>query len=166
LDLSLNGCGFACFDRSKRKKLIDWGTIPNNHFDTSEEGKKLSRIEAFLMTLRISYYPAEVVIEEWVPNSPNAKTNIQSSYKLGGVHGIVKKIWHDQEIQSINNKTLKKQFTGNGNAEKQDVIDRVYEIKDKLVYKAAAECFTVRGDDDSDAIALGVCHLQNTGEWK
>lgn len=165
LDLSLNESGFAVFDRSKRKKLVDWGTIQNNHFETHEEGRKLARIEAALMTLRMSYYPAEVVMEEWVPNSPNSKTNIHSSLKLGGVQGVAKKVWYDLEIQTINNKTAKKQFTGNGNAEKEDVMAVVYEIKDKLVYKAVSENFTLKNDNDGDGIMIGVCHLQNLGEW-
>jgi len=165
LDLSLNETGYAVFDKSKRKKLIEWGTISNNHFDSNEEGKKLIRLEYMLQALKASYYTSEVVMEDWVPNSPSRKSSNQSAYKVGGTHSIAKKVWCNQEIFVVNNRTAKKQFVGNGNASKEEVIEKVYDIKDKLVQKSLLDNFSVTNDNDADAIMIGICHLQNSGEW-
>jgi len=173
LDLSLNETGFAVFQRKYRGNpgLIDWGTVQNHHFGTEEEGRKLQRIEMQLMTLRASYYPADIVCEEWLSNVQNSgrvnrNNGYTSAYKLGGVHGIAKKVFNDTEFVFINNKTMKKEFAGNGNAEKADVIAKCYEIKEKLVGKKNAETFTVKNDNDADAIGLGVTYFKQTGEWK
>src|SRR5690625_7014263 len=96
LDLSLNETGYAVFDKSKRKKLIEWGTISNNHFDSNEEGKKLIRLEYMLQALKVSYYTSEVVMEDWVPNSPSRKSSNQSAYKVGGTRSEE----HTSELQS------------------------------------------------------------------
>lgn len=171
LDLSLNETGYAVFDRSKRYPLVDWGTVQNNHFDAkSEEGRKLQRIEMVLMTLKASYFPADIVCEEWLANVQNSgrvnRTNgYTSAYKLGGVHGIAKKVFH-QEFIFINNKTMKRVFGGHGNAEKEDIIAKCYEYKEKLVGKKMAPLFQVKNDNDADAIGLGVTHMIDTGEWK
>lgn len=61
---------------------------------------------------------------------------------------------------------MKRVFAGNGNAEKQDIIDKCYEIKEKLVGKKNAQLFTVKNDNDADAIGLGVTYFTETGEWK
>jgi Holliday junction resolvasome RuvABC endonuclease subunit len=173
LDLSLNECGYAVFERKSRGNpgLIDWGTIQNNHFSTTEEGRKLQRIEMVLMTLRASYHPTDIVCEEWLSNvnksgSVNKQNGYKSAYKLGGVHGVAKKIYNDSEFIMINNMTMKKQFEGRGNCEKIDIINKCYEIKEKLVGKKNAKLFTVKNDNDADAIGLGVVHLMDIGEWK
>ena len=172
LDLSLQETGYAVFMRRARGKplLIDWGTIQNRHFETSEEGKKLYHIEMTLATLRASYYPADIVCEEWLSDaqasgSRNRKNGYTSAYKIGGVHGIAKKVFYDREFVFINNKTAKKAFTGNGNAEKQDMINECYEQAENLVGKKDMEHFTVKNDNDADAIAIGVTYLKNLGEW-
>ncbi|ARW41725.1 RuvC family protein [Bacillus licheniformis] len=174
LDLSLNETGYAVFRRKSRGNpgLVEWGTINNDHFETSQEGRKLQRIEMQLMILRASFFPADIVCEEWLANVKNSgrvnKNNgYTSAYKLGGVHGIAKKVFNDvSEFYFINNKTMKRVFAGNGNAEKQDIIDRCYEIKEKLVGKKNAPLFTVKNDNDADAIGLGVTYFTETGEWK
>lgn len=173
LDLSLNETGYAVFDLKKRNPLIDWGTISNNHFEAkTEEGKKLIRIEMVLSTLRASYFPAHVVCEEWLANVQssgrvNQNNGYTSAYKLGGVHGVAKKVFHDvPEFYFINNKTMKKQFGGHGDAEKIDIMNRCYELKTRLVGKKAAEVFQVKNDNDADAIGLGSCFLEDEGWWK
>jgi len=172
LDLSLNETGYAVFDRIKRYPLVDWGTIQNNHFDAkTEEGKKLQRIEMVMMTLRGSYYPADIVCEEWLANVQtsgrvNRNNGYTSAYKLGGVHGVAKKVFHDKEFIFINNKTMKRVFGGHGDSQKEDIIEKCYENKEKLVGKKAAAGFTVKNDNDADAIGLGVTHMIENGEWK
>lgn len=104
-------------------------------------------------------------MEDWVPNSPSRKSSNQSAYKVGGTHSIAKKVWCNQEIFVVNNRTAKKQFVGNGNASKEEVIEKVYDIKDKLVQKSLLDNFSVTNDNDADAIMIGICHLQNSGEW-
>lgn len=176
LDLSLNETGYAVYIRKSRGNpgLIDWGTIQNNHFEAkTEEGKKLARIEMVLSSLRASYYPADVVCEEWLANVQNSgrvnrNNGYTSAYKLGGVHGIAKKVFVDvPEFVFINNKTMKRVFGGHGDAEKQDIIDKCYEMKEELVGKKNAHLFQVKNDNDADAIGLGVTYFKEvTGEWK
>jgi len=174
LDLSLNETGYAVFERKSRGNpgLIDWGTIQNNHFDAqTEEGKKLTRIEMALMTLRFSYFPADVIYEEWLgvvqsTGRMNRSNGYTSAYKLGGVHGIAKKVFIGNEPIFINNKTMKRVFGGHGDAKKEDIIAKCYEIKEKLVGKKMAPLFTVKNDNDADAIGLGITHLIEIGEWK
>ena len=173
LDLSLNESGYAVFERKSRGNpgLIDWGTIQNNHYETAQEGRKLARIEMALATLRGSYFPADIVCEEWLANVQssgrvNRNNGYTSAYKLGGVHGVAKKVFIDSDFHFINNKTQKRVFGGHGDASKQDIIDKCYEMKEKLVGKAKAPLFTVKNDNDADAIGLGVTYFDETGEWK
>lgn len=155
LDLSMNSTGYAVFDSSKRKKenrLLDYGVINNKHLTSEQTGLKLYHIEIILKGLLIAYNPQAIVVEELTGNG------FADTTKSSMVHGILNKLTIKfDNIHYINNKTLKKQFGGYGNADKEDMANRV-----RLHYPN----MFFRTDDVSDAMALGIYYLQTIGEWK
>jgi hypothetical protein len=166
LDLSLNETGYAVFDTNLKKPLISWGAIKNHHFETGQEGQKLKHIEMILITLQMNYFPAKVLIEEWLSvanssGSVNKQVGYKTSYQLGGVHGIAKKVFSGYEIEYANNKTVKKYFTSNGDAKKEDIIARCNEeeVINKLVMAGPKKCYHIANDNEADSIAMGCYHL-------
>ena len=147
LDLSLNRSGWAVIDTTKRMKqtrLIDYGVISNKHLDSTKTGLKLYHIEIILKGLLVAYNPDVIVIEELTG------TGFGDSTKLARVHGILEKLTIKfNNIVKINNKTLKKEFTGKGNAEKIDVEREVLKYFPNI---------KIRYDDESDSIALALLY--------
>ncbi|AGY48351.1 RuvC Holliday junction resolvase [Bacillus phage Slash] len=148
LDPSLNSYGYAIFDIRNKPKLLNYGHINNNHFETKDEGKKLIHLEMFLSTLRQNYFPHKVVKEEWVNQAG------LSGYKLALVHGITNKVFAFSEVEELNNKSFKKDFTGNGSASKEDVENEVKKYSKRIWHKNKELNFLT--DDASDSVGIGI----------
>lgn len=153
IDPSLNSTGFAIIDTSKRKKenrLLHYGHIPNHHLNSDDSGLKLIHIEMILKTLGIVFKPQIIVAEDLTGNKFN---DLKQNSKA---HGIMEKVFVGKNIVKINNKTFKKEFTGNGNAKKQDVANKVLEYFPNIHFAT---------DDESDAIGIGLYYAEKLGEW-
>lgn len=169
IDPSLNRSGWAVFDITPdiRPKLLNYGYIPNTHFPSEKSGNKLIHIEMTLQTLKFAYYPAIVIKEEWV--SPNSKygvnkTAAMTAYLMAGVHNTVSKVYNQLKVEEVNNKRFKKEFTGNGNAEKEDVEEWVQKYRTRIW--SPTRPLIIRTDDESDAIGIGINWLINKGRLK
>lgn len=160
IDPSLNRSGWAVFNITAKPKLINYGYIDNNHFDTDRIGNKLIHLEMSLQTIKFAYNPAIVVKEAWVP--PNNRfgvshTAADTAYKLAAIHGTVGKVFNQHNVAEFNNKTFKKGFTGNGNAEKEDVEAEVQKYRTRIWNQKRP--LPIRTDDESDAIGIGIYWL-------
>lgn len=157
LDLSLNCSGWAVIDTSKRQKkqrLIDYGIIYNKHLTSEQIGLKLYHIELELKSLLYAFNPDVIVVEELLVNGRYNQSAMITQAKLAMVHGILNKLTMKfKNVHTINNKTLKKEFAGKGDAGKEEVMAKVLEY-----FPDAC----IRTDDMSDAIALGILYtIQN-----
>lgn len=153
LDPSLNSTGFAVIDTSKRtkaKRVLHYGHIPNHHIPNDEVGLKLTHIEMTLKTLLIVYKPNVIVAEDLTGNQFN---DLKQNSKA---HGIVEKVCVGRNLVRINNKHFKKEFTGNGNAKKEQVAEKVLEFVPNLHFKT---------DDESDSVGIGIYYAIKLGEW-
>ncbi|QJT70389.1 hypothetical protein [Microcystis phage MaeS] len=169
LDPSLNRTGWAVFSIAAKPKLINYGYIDNNHFETERIGNKVIHLEMAIQTLKFAYFPAVVIKEAWVPpqGSPKygiPKTTADTAYKLATIHGTAAKVFNQHDIAEINNKTFKKGFTGNGNAEKEEV-ERWVQMYRTRVWSPTRP-LVIRTDDESDAIGLGIYWLILNGKLK
>lgn len=161
LDPSLNRSGWAVFNITAKPKLINYGYIDNNHFESERAGNKLIHLEMQLQTLKFAYHPAIVIKESWVPPN-NGKFGVSATaaitaYLLAAVHGTIAKIFNQHKIIEYNNKTFKKGFTGNGNAEKDEVAECVQKYRTRIW--SPTRPLPIRTDDESDAIGIGIYWL-------
>lgn len=153
IDPSLNCTGFAVLDTNKRKvenRLLHYGNIPNQHLGAEETGIKLAHIEMILKTLNLVFRPDLIVIEDLTGKQFN---DLKQNSKA---HGIVEKVFINKNIVRINNKTFKKEFTGKGNAKKEEVAQKVLEFFPNIYFKT---------DDISDAIGIGIYYALKLKEW-
>lgn len=160
IDPSLNLSGWAVFDITAKPKLINYGYIDNHHFPSDQIGNKLIHIEMVMQTLKFAYSPAIVVKEEWVGQSGRygmRKTAAYTAYSLAGVHNTIAKVFNNHRIFDINNKTFKKGFTGDGNAEKKKVEEYVQKYRTRIW--STRKPLPIRTDDEADAIGLGIYWL-------
>jgi Holliday junction resolvasome RuvABC endonuclease subunit len=161
IDPSLNSTGWAVFSIAAKPKLINYGYIDNNHYDTDRLGNKLIHLEMGLQTIKFAYQPAYIVKEAWVPPNNGKfginKTAADTAYKLAAIHGTVEKVFSTHKIAEINNKTFKKGLTGNGAAEKEDVMEWVQKYRTRIW--SPTRPLIIRRDDESDAIGIGIYWL-------
>lgn len=169
IDPSLNRSGWAVFDITDKPKLKNYGYVDNNHYDTDRLGNKLIHLEMSLQTIKFAYQPAIVVKEAWVPPGGHGKfgvshTAADTAYKLAAIHGTVGKVFNQHNVAELNNKTFKKGFTGNGNAEKEDVEAEVQKYRTRIWNQKRP--LPIRTDDESDAIGIGIYWLIINGRIK
>jgi Holliday junction resolvasome RuvABC endonuclease subunit len=162
IDPSLNSTGWAVFSIAAKPKLINYGYIDNNHYDTDKLGNKMIHLEMALQTIKFAYQPAYIVKEDWVPPNGSgkfgiSKTTADTAYKLAAIHGTVEKVFSTHNIAGMNNKTFKKGFTGNGNAEKDEVAEWVQKYRTRIW--SPTRPLVIRRDDESDAIGIGIYWL-------
>lgn len=161
IDPSLNSTGWSVFSIAAKPKLINYGYVDNNHFETEKYGNKLIHLEMALQTIKFAYQPAMVVKEAFVPPNNSkfgvSKTAAETAYKLSGIHGTVEKVFNQHKIAEIHNKTFKKGFTGNGNAEKEEVEEWVQKYRTRIW--SPTRPLIIRRDDESDAIGIGIYWL-------
>ena len=155
LDLSLNCSGYAVLDTSqktKKKRIITYGNIYNKHLAPDQIGLKLLHIEMVLKTL-ITIFKPDVIIKEGLTG-----TGFGDSTKLARVHGILEKLTIGKNVEDINNKTFKKEFTGSGKAEKEEVASKCLEYIPNLIF---------RTDDESDACGMAIYYSEkgNLCKW-
>ena len=152
LDLSLNSSGYAVLDTSKRQKkqrLVDYGIIYNKHLATNQLGLKLYHIELQLKALLYAHNPDVIVVEELTGSAFTDTT------RLAMVHGILYKLTQKfKNIHFINNKKFKAEFTGNGKAKKDEVMNKVLEYFPEAY---------IRTDDISDAIGIAIYYTEKEG---
>ena len=125
--------------------LLDMGVLqPGKVKDTY---KKLQLIYNTVSGLITKYEPATFAIE-----APFFGKNVQSMLKLGRAQGvaIAAAMQHGIEVTEYSPKKVKQSVTGNGNANKEQVMKMLQQI---LNFKDNPKHF-----DATDALAVAVCH--------
>lgn len=147
LDLSLNSTGYAVLDKDTHK-LIEKGTIKAKQSESHHQ--KLNRQSDVLAGIIEKYtckgYELIVVKEQLLFRPP------RTAAILAKVHGVVDLLVDD--IIEYYPSTVKKDVSGNGRANKQEVADAVCKhlgmTEEELAFKS---------DDESDAIAVALTYL-------
>jgi crossover junction endodeoxyribonuclease RuvC len=109
--------------------------------------KKLQLIYETVSGLITTYKPTTFAIE-----APFFGKNVQSMLKLGRAQGvaIAAAIQHGLEVTEYAPKKVKQSVTGNGNADKEQVMKMLQRI---LLFKDNPKHY-----DATDALAVAVCH--------
>ncbi len=138
--------GYGLIEVNQNKiSLLDMGVLqPGKIKDTY---KKLQLIYNTVSGLIIKYQPATFAIE-----APFFGKNVQSMLKLGRAQGvaIAAAMRHGIEVTEYSPKKVKQSVTGNGNANKEQVMKMLQQI---LNFKENPKHF-----DATDALAVAVCH--------
>jgi crossover junction endodeoxyribonuclease RuvC len=139
------GYGLIQVDQNKIS-LLDMGVLqPGKINDTY---KKLQLIFNTVSGLITKYQPTDFAIE-----APFFGKNVQSMLKLGRAQGvaIAAAMRHGLEVTEYAPKKVKQSVTGNGNANKEQVMKMLQQI---LNFKDNPKHF-----DATDALAVAVCHF-------
>ena len=125
--------------------LLELGVLkPGNSKDNY---KKLQLIYNTVSGLIVKYQPDAFAIE-----APFFGKNVQSMLKLGRAQGvaIAAAMRHGLEVVEYSPKKVKQSVTGNGNADKEQVMKMLQTL---LSFKETPKHY-----DASDALAVAVCH--------
>ncbi len=109
--------------------------------------KKLQLIFNTVSGLITKYQPTDFAIE-----APFFGKNVQSMLKLGRAQGvaIAAAMRHGLEVTEYSPKKVKQSITGNGNADKEQVMKMLQTI---LSFKESPKYY-----DATDALAVALCH--------
>lgn len=152
LDLSLSSTGYAVTERNPDGTIsvIEVGHIDNKKQGRSKwsHGKKLERIHNELCAVFDRHPDISRLVREQGFSRHNRAT--QALFRVVGIADYIAEIMASQSITEYSVPTVKKAITGDGRADKQQVADEV------LNYLSEKIEFAV--DDESDAVAVAVCH--------
>ena len=146
IDPSLDGCGYAVLDLNyKTPRLVEKGVIKGRTktWGDTSRGVKLKLIQAELSRLRAKYQPLYPVVflEQ---GFAKFKKETQALYRA---RGVIELVFWDMDIKEYAPSTVKRIVTGNGNASKELLADRIGTFYNVDSFET---------DDESDA--LGVVH--------
>lgn len=138
--------GYGIIEIENQKiKLLDMGVLKPGK--VKDNYKKLQLIYNTVSGLITKYQPTTFAIE-----APFFGKNVQSMLKLGRAQGvaIAAAMRHNMEVTEYSPKKVKQSVTGNGNADKLQVMKMLQQI---LEFKE-----TPKNLDATDALAVAVCH--------
>lgn len=128
-----------------KPSLLELGVLkPGKQKDTY---KKLQLIFNTVSGLITKYQPTDFAIE-----APFFGKNVQSMLKLGRAQGvaIAAAMRHGLEVTEYSPKKVKQSITGNGNADKEQVMKMLQTL---LSFKSNSKQY-----DATDALAVALCH--------
>lgn len=131
--------------KGNKVSLLELGVLkPGKVKDTY---KKLQLIFNTVSGLITKYQPTDFAIE-----APFFGKNVQSMLKLGRAQGvaIAAAMRHGLDVTEYSPKKVKQSITGNGNADKQQVMKMLQTL---LSFKSNAKQY-----DATDALAVALCH--------
>jgi crossover junction endodeoxyribonuclease RuvC len=151
IDPSLNSLGYCVLLSDKSVvRVVEVGNIKSKISDSYMD--KLKTIHAKFCEINSLHKPDILAIEETFVN-----TNAQSSLKLGVVRGVCLSPFlnRDCKIVEYAPRVVKKRLTGNGSADKTQVMYMV---------KAIIPSIELSNNDESDAVAIAIsCYLEFCG---
>jgi crossover junction endodeoxyribonuclease RuvC len=136
--------------QQQKVTLLELGVLkPGKAKDTY---KKLQLIFNTVSGLIIKYQPTHFAIE-----APFFGKNVQSMLKLGRAQGvaIAAAMRHGLEVTEYSPKKVKQSITGNGNADKEQVM--------KMLQTLLSFTETPKHYDATDALAVALCHHFQSG---
>lgn len=131
--------------KDHKLSLLDLGVLKPGKVKDSY--KKLQLIFNTVSGLITKYQPTDFAIE-----APFFGKNVQSMLKLGRAQGvaIAAAMRHGLEVTEYSPKKVKQSITGNGNADKEQVMKMLQTL---LSFKENPKHY-----DASDALAVALCH--------
>jgi crossover junction endodeoxyribonuclease RuvC len=125
--------------------LLELGVLKPGR--VSDTYKKLQLIFNTVSGLITKYQPTDFAIE-----APFFGKNVQSMLKLGRAQGvaIAAAMRHGLEVTEYSPKKVKQSITGNGNADKEQVMKMLQSL---LNFKESPKQY-----DATDALAVAMCH--------
>jgi crossover junction endodeoxyribonuclease RuvC len=131
--------------KNNKVELLELGVLKPGK--VKDGYKKLQLIFNTVSGLITKYQPTDFAIE-----APFFGKNVQSMLKLGRAQGvaIAAAMRHGLEVTEYSPKKVKQSITGNGNADKEQVIKMLQTL---LSFKNSAKQF-----DATDALAVALCH--------
>jgi crossover junction endodeoxyribonuclease RuvC len=131
--------------RNNQVSLLELGVLKPGK--AKDNYKRLQLIFNTVSGLVTKYQPTDFAIE-----APFFGKNVQSMLKLGRAQGvaIAAAMRHGLEVTEYSPKKVKQSITGNGNADKEQVMKMLQTI---LAFKSNAKHF-----DATDALAVALCH--------
>ena len=139
LDLSTVDTGFAIYDNSE---LMLYGSLSYNDKNLYDRTfRTINKIHEMIITEEID----EVVFEDSFSGT-NKQVVVKLNRLAGGVIFVAQSL--STPFVTYPPRSIKKAFTGNGNAKKEDMIKQVKELLKLDIYN----------DNICDAIALGYIH--------
>ncbi len=146
--------GFGLIEVNGSKiHLLDMGVLKLASKDDAYQ--RLQKIHQQVSLLITSFKPTSFAIE-----APFFGKNVQSMLKLGRAQGVaIAAAMHaGLEICEYSPKKIKQSITGNGNADKEQVM--------KMLQQILSFNETPKYMDASDALAVAVCHYFQQGDIK
>jgi crossover junction endodeoxyribonuclease RuvC len=135
--------------KNNKASLLELGVLkPGNIKDSY---KKLQLIFNTVSGIITKYQPTDFAIE-----APFFGKNVQSMLKLGRAQGvaIAAAMRHGLEVTEYSPKKVKQSVTGNGNADKEQVMKMLQTL---LSFKESPKHY-----DATDALAVAMCHYFQT----
>jgi crossover junction endodeoxyribonuclease RuvC len=131
--------------KDNRVSLLESGVLKPGKI--KDNYKKLQLIFNTVSGLITKYQPTDFAIE-----APFFGKNVQSMLKLGRAQGvaIAAAIRHGLEVTEYSPKKVKQSITGNGNADKEQVMKMLQTL---LAFKESPKHY-----DATDALAIALCH--------
>lgn len=131
--------------KGREVSLLDLGVLKPGKVKDSY--KKLQLIFNTVSGLISKYQPTDFAIE-----APFFGKNVQSMLKLGRAQGvaIAAAMRHGLEVTEYSPKKVKQSVTGNGNADKEQVMKMLQTL---LSFKDSSQYY-----DATDALAVALCH--------
>lgn len=135
---------------NKSISLIDMGVLKLSAKDDAYQ--RLEKIHEKVIELIYTHKPSSFAIE-----APFFGKNVQSMLKLGRAQGvaIAAAMQNGLPIHEYSPKKVKQSVTGNGNADKEQVMKMLQQI---LAFKEKPKHM-----DATDALAVAVCHFFQQG---
>jgi crossover junction endodeoxyribonuclease RuvC len=136
--------------KDNKASLLELGVLKPGKVKDSY--KKLQLIFNTVSGLITKYQPTDFAIE-----APFFGKNVQSMLKLGRAQGvaIAAAMRHGLEVTEYSPKKVKQSITGNGNADKEQVMKMLQTL---LSFKENPKHY-----DATDALAVALCHHFQTG---
>lgn len=156
LDLSLNCTGWAVvsWDKEAEKAtVIDKGNINNRNFTKRSQAYRLHKIFKALRQVFLNH-DIDAVVKERGFTRGNVST--QALFKVAGVADVVSYGSGYDNMCEYPPITIKKEVGGHGKASKEEVASGVLDF--------LTEPVTFNTDDESDAVAVAICHFIKMGE--
>ena len=140
------GCFISTIKKSKKKKPIS-------------QQRRMFELMSKFEDLIVKYEPKHIVHERLF-FSPPAKNSRKKSASILNTNMITGSIWyiagkHDLEVWQYSPQTVKKSLTGNGRADKDDIIKQIESMFD-------IDCLKTHKEHVCDAISIGLAHINKT----
>lgn len=140
------GCFISTIKKSKKTKPIS-------------QQRRMFELMSKFEDLIVKYEPKHIVHERLF-FSPPAKNSRKKSASILNTNMITGSIWyiagkHDLEVWQYSPQTVKKSLTGNGRADKDDIIKQIESMFD-------IDCLKTHKEHVCDAISIGLAHINKT----